>query len=152
VDLWEWKTNYNDLLWYTSLGVLFRVDGQDAAILEQIALTTGSADQLICSLLRAIKPDHSVPAVEEVPPPYHIAASVFSMNRLQAEAVLADYLKKQWYRGQRHEAWYNDHKWDDNLYLGYWSFETAALVRILGLNDEKLKKSPYYPPDLADYQ
>ena len=37
-------------------------------------------------------------------------------------------------------------------YVGLWSFESAALAKILALNDEKLKSSSHYPYDLAHYK
>ncbi len=37
-------------------------------------------------------------------------------------------------------------------YVGYWSFETAAIVKILGLDDTSLKGNNHYPYDLAHYK
>ncbi|MGR5908923.1 PoNe immunity protein domain-containing protein [Bacillus paranthracis] len=37
-------------------------------------------------------------------------------------------------------------------YVGYWSFETAAIVKILGLDDTSLKDNNHYPYDLAHYK
>ncbi len=39
-----------------------------------------------------------------------------------------------------------------NLICGYWSFETAAIVKILGLDDTSLKDNNHYPYDLALYK
>jgi hypothetical protein len=49
-------------------------------------------------------------------------------------------------------SWYNSHKSKNDTYCGYWAFETGALVKILGLNDEELKDVPYYPYDLAHHE
>ena len=32
--------------------------------------------------------------------------------------------------------------------FGYWSFESGALVKILGLDDSSLKEVQYYPYDM----
>lgn len=151
-DLWKRKTNYTDLVWYVALGVLFRVEPQDAAILERITVATGCADQLTCAFLRALNPNNTVRVMDDVPHPYRVACAVLDMDCQKAESALVKYLERTWYQGQKTQLWHDNHKLGGYHYLGYWSFETAALVRILGLNDEKLKKSPYYPPDLADYQ
>ena len=37
-------------------------------------------------------------------------------------------------------------------YYGYWSNETAAAVKILGIDDSCLKNQQYYPYDLAHFK
>ncbi|MDR0574163.1 MAG: DUF1911 domain-containing protein [Tannerella sp.] len=48
-------------------------------------------------------------------------------------------------------GWYNDHKNGGNLHYGYWSFESGALVKILGLDDSSLKDMQYYPYDMVHW-
>jgi hypothetical protein len=36
-------------------------------------------------------------------------------------------------------------------YFGYWSFESAAIVAALGLDDSSFRDNEYYPKDLVDY-
>lgn len=60
------------------------------------------------------------------------------------EALLQDYLS-DWYSNRRDFAWYNTDKSDKDTYVGYWSFETAALVKIFKVKDNNLKKNQYYP-------
>jgi len=36
--------------------------------------------------------------------------------------------------------------------LWFWSFDTAALAKILGLDDSALKDNNHYPYDLAHYK
>lgn len=57
---------------------------------------------------------------------------------------LAEYLKIKWYKGNSDAGWYDTHKSKENIYNGYWSFETAAIVKILGLDAEKLAGVEYY--------
>ena len=35
--------------------------------------------------------------------------------------------------------------------FGYWSFESGALVKILGLDDSSLKEVQYYPYDMVHW-
>src|SRR5699024_12185645 len=37
-------------------------------------------------------------------------------------------------------------------YVGFWSFESAAFAKILGLDDAGLKDNNHYPYDLAHYK
>lgn len=67
---------------------------------------------------------------------------VFSSN--DKEEKLNSYLKS-WYEEHAGYGWYDSHLGDSDTYCGYWSFESAAIVVILGLNDSKLKESEYYP-------
>ncbi len=67
---------------------------------------------------------------------------VFSSN--DKEEKLNSYLKS-WYEEHAGYGWYNSHLSDSDTYCGYWSFESAAIAVILGLNDSKLKESEYYP-------
>ena len=43
------------------------------------------------------------------------------------------------------------HKSAENIYYGYWSFEVAAIIKKLRINDSTLKGTKYYPYDLAHF-
>jgi hypothetical protein len=32
-----------------------------------------------------------------------------------------------------------------DTYVGYWSFESAALAKVMGIDENKLKGNEYYP-------
>ena len=150
--VWDLKSDYVDLVWYVSLGLLFDVGAEGAAILRSIVDKTGYADRLLCALLHGLDPSHPVQEADTVPTPYTFAAAVLDMEPELAEKALAEYLKKHWYKGHRNSGWYDDHKLDKIRYVGYWSFETAALVKLLHLDDKILLASPYYPAELAQYR
>src|SRR5699024_4209432 len=59
-------------------------------------------------------------------------------------------MEKEWL--QRHYAyeWMNAHK--RHGYVGFWSFESAALAKMLGLDDAGLQNNNHYPYDLAHYK
>ena len=63
---------------------------------------------------------------------------------------LEKYLKKEWYQGHFDCAWHDDHKYGIR-HDGYWSFESGALVKALGLDDSSLKGLPYYPYDMVHW-
>jgi len=60
------------------------------------------------------------------------------------EELLKAYLDT-WYETHSDASWYDSHKSDKGTYVGYWSFESAALARIFRVNNEKLKTSRYFP-------
>jgi hypothetical protein len=71
----------------------------------------------------------------------------------EALADLTSYLK-EWYAPlHEDEDWYNGHLSLDKYYFykGYWSFEAAAVVYLLDLDDTSLHHFLYYPKDLVAY-
>lgn len=60
------------------------------------------------------------------------------------ENILIEYLS-DWYDAHKDFAWYDSHKNDKDTYVGYWSFESAALAKIMGVDETKLKSNAYYP-------
>lgn len=60
------------------------------------------------------------------------------------EEALNTYLES-WYENHADAAWYESDKNKNDVYVGYWSFESAALARILNLNEDILSKNIYYP-------
>ncbi|AEK22619.1 Conserved hypothetical protein [Capnocytophaga canimorsus Cc5] len=65
---------------------------------------------------------------------------------------LKTYLSKSWYKERSYAGWHNSHKSKHNIYTGYWSFESGALVKIIGLDDSLLKDQKYYPYDMVHWQ
>src|SRR5699024_11761468 len=53
-------------------------------------------------------------------------------------------------KGHYDYEWKNAH--EEPGYVGFWSFESAALAKILGLDDTSLKDNNHYPYDLDHYK
>ncbi len=70
-------------------------------------------------------------------------------NPLEQEKLISHFLKKNFYH--KYAGWYNSHKGRHATYYGYWSFESAAIVAILDLDDSSFRDNQYYPKDLVDY-
>ena len=60
------------------------------------------------------------------------------------ESALFEFIES-WYNNHSEYAWYDSHKSSSDTYCGYWSFESAAISIIIGINDTKLRDSEYYP-------
>ncbi|MCU5462439.1 DUF1911 domain-containing protein, partial [Bacillus cereus] len=71
-------------------------------------------------------------------------------DKKEASKRLQTYMEKEWFKGHYDYEWKNAHK--EPGYVGYWSFETAALIKILELDDTSLKDNNHYPYDLAHYK
>ena len=85
--------------------------------------------------------------------PYQYTKEIISLATDKSKSLerLKKYLTKEWYRGHSNEGWHDTHKSEFNIHTGYWSFESGALVKILGLDDSTLKGLPYYPYDMVHW-
>lgn len=59
-------------------------------------------------------------------------------------SAMKEYLSN-WYDNHSGYAWYNSHLSDSETYCGYWSFEAAAITKILDLKETDIKNSEFYP-------
>ena len=66
------------------------------------------------------------------------------VNVADKEGMMTDYLS-DWYDAHKDFAWYDSHKNDKDTYVGYWSFESVALAKVMGIDENKLKGNEYYP-------
>lgn len=66
------------------------------------------------------------------------------------EVALSQFLKN-WYKAmsKMNVAWIDNHKSKHDIYFGYWCFEAAAAVKVLGLDADVFKNTPYFPYDLV---
>ena len=67
----------------------------------------------------------------------------------EAEKFVKIFLEKDWLKEQRRAQMLTESNKD--WYYGYWSFESAAIVAILDLDDSSFRDNQYYPKDLVDY-
>ncbi|AUS05351.1 PoNe immunity protein domain-containing protein [Pseudotamlana carrageenivorans] len=61
--------------------------------------------------------------------------------------MIKQFLEKDFYH--KHMNLYDSHKSKWNIYCGYWSFEAAAVVKIMNLDDSSFIDNQYYPKDLV---
>ena len=132
---------FDDLLTLLSLAVMLDA-GNDAKKLIDSKADFISEDRLLSFLSTYIKNgkrdwNQSVSLRKE----YDALNNVFASD--DKEAALNEYLEK-WYGAHSDYAWYNSHLRDTDTYCGYWSFESAAISKILNLKATDIN-SEYYP-------
>lgn len=147
-------SGYDELIWFLSIAVLFNAE---LSIFEKVANIVdrdGVKDILIEFLLSEQLEDRPKIIMESyskyfyIPETYEGARnSILAVDSIESESILLNYINKQWYQRHRSCGWYNGHKAKNITYFGYWSWETAAIVKIRSLSDIELKKSKYYPYD-----
>ncbi|WP_369011814.1 PoNi-like cognate immunity protein [Acetivibrio thermocellus] len=147
---------YVDVLRMVSLGILLEVDKKDLKRLACAIEKQKIEDALLDFLLKAcdIGWNHNTSRYERKNP-YAKTAEIIQMalhdkDKERASKRLQQYVEKEWIKGHNDLDWKNAHKKPG--YVGLWSFEAAALAKILGLDDSALKDNNHYPYDLAHYK
>jgi hypothetical protein len=83
--------------------------------------------------------------------PYFKTLKIFAAAPEKRPALMARYLD-EWYVASRREPYYDSHtEGRDHNYLGYWSFEAAAITIVLDIDDSSYRDMQFYPRDLVDY-
>ncbi|WP_172916108.1 PoNi-like cognate immunity protein [Capnocytophaga canimorsus] len=141
---------YWKLLTMLSLGVLLDIPQEDFIKLVKIREKVSEKDVLLDTIIAFRVSNYVVSEHIMQTNPYQDLSSMLIKKTFTIEA-LKKYLSKQWYKDNKQMYWFDYHK-DSKSYFGYWSFESGALVKILGLDDSLLKDQKYYPYDMVHWQ
>ncbi|WP_226545238.1 PoNi-like cognate immunity protein [Bacillus thuringiensis] len=145
---------YLSLIWMISLGILLETDKKNIERLKKIVDKKNMNDAVIDFLFCASDIGYTkMTNVYFKDNPYAKTREIIELAQIdkkEASKRLQTYMEKEWFKGHYDYEWKNAHK--EPGYVGYWSFETAALVKILELDDTSLKDNNHYPYDLAHYK
>ncbi|MFJ5789250.1 PoNi-like cognate immunity protein [Lysinibacillus sp. NPDC093197] len=148
------KVGYIYLLWMVSLGILLETKKENLERLGQIIESKNISDSLIDYLLCASNIGYSrITNGYFKENPYSKTREIIELaqtDKKEASKRLQTYMEKEWFKGHYDYDWKNAHK--EPGYVGFWSFETAALAKILELDDTSLINNNHYPYDLAHYK
>lgn len=149
---------YDEMLWMLSLGYLLNISDKDFSKLVEVIDRDGVKDHLFEFIIRAKLPERENITEESyrqyfgVPKVFEkLRQAIFCEDKEIAEELVKVFITKDWYKNHKDAGWYNSHKSKHDVYFGYWSFETAAVVKILGLDDSNFKDCRYYPKDLVGF-
>ncbi|KOP69336.1 hypothetical protein AMS59_23430 [Lysinibacillus sp. FJAT-14745] len=145
---------YINLLWMISLGILLETDKKNIVRLAKVVEEKNIQDSLIDYLLCV--GDIGYTKITDVyfkENPYAKTKEIIELaqtDKKEASKRLQTYMEKEWFKGHYDYEWKNAHK--EPGYVGFWSFETAALAKILELDDASLINNNHYPYELAHYK
>ncbi len=150
----SFTNRYVEMLWFVSLGILLEIPNSEFEILIGIVDRDNLNDYLMGTLILSRNKNWKHPEKRvKFPNPYNLFLEIIeASDKLFAEKRLKQYLEKEWYKGHNDCGWYDTHKEKEDLYFGYWSFESAAIVKIMGLDDSSFKDNQYYPYDLVHWK
>ncbi len=150
---------YDEMLWMLSLGYLLDISEPDFKKLVEVIDRDSVKDYLFEFIIRAKLKDRQSIIGESyqdffgVPDCFEkLRQAITETDRSKAEKLVKVFIEKDWYKNHKEAGWYNSHKSKHDTYFGYWSFETAAVVKIMGLDDSSFIDCQYYPKDLVHQQ
>lgn len=153
-NLGERKAGYLNLLWMISLGILLETDKEHLKTLQEAVEKEKIQDFVIDYLLTACDIGYEkISNVYDKEIPYSYTREMIELaqkDKIEASKRLQKYMEKEWFQGHYDYEWRNAHK--EPGYVGFWSFETAAIAKILELDDTSLKNNNHYPYDLRHYK
>lgn len=150
---WCQGSSYVHVLWILSLGVLFNINKDEFKIMYDTAVSNDYNDALV-SFLGCYVLDNKIIELQDnfiMDKPYHELKEIVN-DANERDIKLKTYLEKDWYKAHKSQDWYDNHKFKWNSYFGYWSFEAGAIAKILGIDDNYLIDTKYYPYDLVHFK
>lgn len=145
---------YVNFLQFFSIGILLEVADDKMNEMVQVADMQKMDDILFDFLVHSCNLSRNmVSTCFQKERPYRELIEVIETavsDRIRASALLCEYIKKKWLQGHRDYGWHTAHK--ECGYVGLWSFEAAAVCKILKLDDHGIQKNNHYPYDLAHYK
>lgn len=150
--IWDDNNSYVDLLWFVSLGVMLNIKEDTLEKLKSMVIKHKISDKLINYLMKSLDSTWEHSENYFMKEPYLIWESVLENGkRNEVIPIINNYLLNKWYDAHKDMSWYNTHKNRNGNYFGYWSFESGAIVKILGIDDNNLKNVQYYPYDMVHF-
>ena len=152
---WNAISGYIDMVWLLSIGIMLEAEPDIFEKLKSLVERDHLNDYLVDFLLQNCTQWSKQTTKFEFPRPYKATQDIISLAQTDKSAAverLKKYLKKEWYKGHSDTGWHDAHKSKWQIHIGYWSFESGALVKILGLDDSTLKDQQYYPYDMVHWE
>ncbi|PAD23104.1 PoNi-like cognate immunity protein [Terribacillus saccharophilus] len=150
--VWDSESGYVEMLWMISTGIMLEVPQTELQEIDRMVNNDGIEDFLFEFLLGQNKEELETTNSPIHYRPYKKLYNVInSTTKDESLRLLRDYLANEWYQGHNDTGWYDTHKSKEDIFSGYWSFESGAIVKILELDDSSLKDTLYYPYDMVHY-
>lgn len=141
--------DYILMLWMLSLAILLDIDDENFEKIVKVLDTNKQEDYIFDVLIAHKFKNRKINQNELYPKAFEFLKELFETRDIQS---LKEYLDKNWYKKFTSTYWYDNDKNKNEVFFGYWSFESGALVKILGLDDSILKDQQYYPYDLVHWK
>lgn len=141
---------YYNMLFLLSMGLFLDADSSIYLKIKEVLDRNGVSDSIFNFLLSekisvANGQNESYGQASFINNVYgNLKKAIRAEDKVESENYLVQHING-WYKGNKDAVWYNSHKSDLATFYGYWSFETAAVAKILGLEEASFCSSPHYP-------
>ncbi|MCL1919081.1 MAG: PoNi-like cognate immunity protein [Peptococcaceae bacterium] len=151
--LHSWNgTVYNDMEFMLALAIIYGIHKGYMRSVLLLLIEHNYQDYVLDSMAHYIDPNFTVRTGELLFKEHsQRIAEIINLaetNKEEAALYLAYFLEKEWLGMQTEGIINNQQHLKEDKYRGYWSLESAALVKMLHLNDDRLKRCRHYPYDL----
>lgn len=147
---------YFDIEKSYEIAIIFDIPKEEFLEFYTLQKSLNYKDKYLDLLVRYFDEEHEVTTdklkVNRAISPLVEVIALAEVDKEQAVLRLKKYLDKQWLNMQKEGLITNRQHLNPAKFRGYLSMESVALVKMLGLDDEVLKSSPYYPERLAQCQ
>ena len=140
---WNPNSGYIKILWIISLANLLLKSEDYISYFDKLITKYNYNDWLLDFLLHKNKFNTFTFIMNQ---PYSQYKEI--VNSENTIYNLKTFLSNNWYHSHKDMAWYNSHLDKKFIYYGYWSFESAAIIKILNLNNTQFIDIKYFPSDL----
>ncbi|CAA6801588.1 MAG: Unknown protein [uncultured Sulfurovum sp.] len=152
-ESWKYKSfstyNYSDILTYISLAYLLEINEENFQKLVFIRDCVKSRDNILDFIINAKLNDRKVNTrLMKWGKNKRLAKVINAKSKEEAQKLMKEDYLRYWYFSQQALYWHDRHKRNIDIYTGYWSFEAAAITKILGLDDSSYRDNKYYPKDM----
>jgi hypothetical protein len=145
---------FDQMQWMLSLGYLLDISNNEFQKLLDIVDRHGVKDYVYEFIIRAKIKDRKPITKESYEYGWllfgKLRQAITETDKAKAAQLVKGFITKDWYKEHKNTGWYNSHNSPHDIYYGYWSFETAAVVKIIGLDDSGFRDCQYYPKDLVN--
>jgi len=146
--------DYDTMLWMLSIGYLLNIPEDRFMILVNAIDKDHVKDKLFEFIISAKIISRAKINEESYKYGFKLFGSIrkaIDTNDLsEAANLIKIFLEKEWFKEHKSCGWQNRHKNPHNTYSGFWCFEAAAVVKIMGLDDSSFTNNKYYPKDLVN--
>jgi hypothetical protein len=133
---WTRECSHIDMLWLVSIGIMLDIPVELLQQLGALVKKYKYSDYLQDFLFNSIDSTWKRETKTFNAPVYtYLHEVINTKSKDKAKELLKDYLENQWYIGHIGLEWHDSHKNKSVLYAGYWSFESGAIAKIMGLDD-----------------
>ena len=135
--------SYSDLILVISFSIIF---SQEDKKMELFSIA--QKFQMVDSFIELLLSDNDSNTKINPPIEFEKIAPIKNAKTMEEQKKIVKQYLDSWYELNKEAYWFDSHKSKNNTYFGYWSFESAAVVKLLGLDKNNFKENQYFPYDI----